>query len=433
MSFELEWAGVLNQAQQGILDHVALSSDDDAVIGACWVAATHISDALSYAPRLAIKAPAKGCGKTTLLSVVERLVRNPDMSVLHTQATLFRSYPHRGQDDIEPPTMLIDEAANVFGVGKRERSQSQEDLETLVNAGFKRGVSVPRCVGRDQKITKFHIFGFIALAGVGEYLPDMTHSRSVGVWLNRTAGKNLRPNRDHYMDINLLPIRTNFEELRDSAREAVLLKKTDPNYLCPQPAEITDMRRHEVWESLFEVADLAGEIWGRRIRQAAIRHEQTHNLPEAQPLHMRVLFEAYEVVKNQPDDDDPWISAEDLVNGLREINAEDYEVGEVKMTKNRLAPLMRNVGIPNKKRRHRNRSGIACYEKAAIETQALNYLSDLDDPAASETSQHATISQHQNADEYSGFQPLLRSEPFTAETAGTAVATSDPFLSWPER
>jgi hypothetical protein len=425
MSFEQEWAGVLNQAQQGILDHVALRDDDAALIAACWVAATHISDAMNYAPRLAIKAPTKGCGKTTLLSVVERLVNSPDMSVLHTQATLFRSYPLKGHTDIEPPTLLIDEAANVFGVGKKERSQTEQDLEIIVNAGFRRGVCVPRCVGRDQKVIRFHTFGFIALAGIGNYLPDMTHSRSISVWLDRTVSKKLKPNRDHYLDINLLPIRTNLEALKDSALEAVLLKKADPDYLCPQPDEITDMRRHEVWESLFEVADLAGEIWGRRIRQAAIRHEQTHNLPEAQPLHMKLLFDSYEVSKK--DEGDPfWITSEDLVGGLKRLNAEDWD-SDLRLTKNKLARELGQSGIRSTKRRIHGTAGIACYEKAAIEASALKYLSDLDDPTAT-NSQHATEAQPESLNEYAASEDLLSFDDSHREAAGTAVATArDPF------
>lgn len=434
MTFENEWANALNRARDGFLKYVVLRDPDEASMLACWVAATHIADTLNYAPRLAIKAPTQGCGKTTTLRVTKRLVHDPDTCIAVTPAVLFRSYPEGSDSKELPPTLLIDEAKDVLGAGRKDRSETTEAIEQVINAGFGRGdAQVKRCGGADKsKIFRYNVFGFVALAGVGEYLTSMVHSRAVSIWLDRADGKQLSPNRDRHLDEHLLPIRQRFEELADEARKALSEKYKNPNYAPAQPEEITDGRRQDVWDSLFEVADLAGDFWGKRIREIAVSHEKTHTLPEAQPMHMRLIFNAAEAVKALPPDEE-WVSAEDLVTQLKTIDAEEWEF-EVRLTKNKLARFMRQTGIRPKKRRHFGQAGIACYEVKDIKEKAALYLSDLTEnetntqpqPIAEyDESEFATEtppkSQLEIASEFRHLQPAWQK---TQVQAGTAT---DPF------
>jgi len=442
MRFEDEWATALNRARDGFIKYVVLRDPDEASMLACWVAATHIADSLNFAPRLAIKAPTQGCGKTTTLRVTKRLVHDPDTCIAVTPAVLFRSYPEGNDTNDLPPTLLIDEAKDVLGAGRKDRSETTEAIEQVINAGFGRGdAQVKRCGGSDKsKIFRYNVFGFVALAGVGEYLTSMVHSRAVSIWLDRADGKSLSPNRDRHLDEHLLPIRQRFEELAGEARKVLKEKYKNPNYTAPQPEEITDGRRQDVWDSLFEVADLAGDFWGKRIREIAVNHEKTHSLPEAQPMHMRLIFDAYEVVQRQPEGEE-WISAQDLITALKDHNAEEWFV-EVCLSKNKLARFLRQTGIRPKKRRHFGQAGIACYEIKQIVEKAQRYLADQmssesDDQPEPEPvreydeSEFATetprISQQELVDEFRHLQPAWRK---AQAVAGTAI---DPFAGgWPK-
>jgi putative DNA primase/helicase len=60
--------------------------------------------AVLHLPRLFIKAPEKGCGKTTLLDVIGRLVSRPLIASNISAAALFRTI------EACNPTILLDEA-----------------------------------------------------------------------------------------------------------------------------------------------------------------------------------------------------------------------------------------------------------------------------------------------------------------------------------
>lgn len=218
------------------------------------------------------------------------------------------------------------------------------------------------------------------------------------------------------MDIHLDPIRENFASLKDLALEALMLKYTDPNYEATQPAEITDGRRQDVWDSLFEVADLAGKFWGKRIREAAIKHEQTHTLTEAQPIHMRLLFDAGEALQDETEE---WISAEDLTQRLRSLNPEEWNNATLNLTKNKLARFMSQTQIKSEKRRYGGQAGISCYNVANLKEKAALYLSD--QAGSDSQNENATETQHEITDELKPSEQMLRF------AAGSAVKDADPF------
>jgi Protein of unknown function (DUF3631) len=61
---------------------------------------------------------------------------------------------------------------------------STEPLRALLNAGNRRGTSVPRCVGPTQKLFDFAIFCPKVLAGIGE-IPGTVKDRSIVVRMSR--------------------------------------------------------------------------------------------------------------------------------------------------------------------------------------------------------------------------------------------------------
>lgn len=91
---------------------------------ALWVLHTWTFDAFSISPGLAITSPEKGCGKTTLLDLIARLVPRPLATSNITPAAVFRTI------EAVQPTLLIDEADTFF-------NRNNEDLRGILNSGHR--------------------------------------------------------------------------------------------------------------------------------------------------------------------------------------------------------------------------------------------------------------------------------------------------------
>src|SRR6516225_4416494 len=66
-------------------------TDDEKLAVALWVLHTYIYDRYTFTPRLALLSPVFGCGKTTLLALIERLAHDPYPRFTNvTAASLYR-------------------------------------------------------------------------------------------------------------------------------------------------------------------------------------------------------------------------------------------------------------------------------------------------------------------------------------------------------
>jgi hypothetical protein len=148
----------------------------DAVV--LWAAHAHALDAFDSTPRLALLSPEPGSGKSRTEEVLELLVCNPLHALNASTAAVFRSI------EAGRPTLLFDEVDAIFG--RHGKDDGAEDLRGLLNAGHRRGASIPRCVGKTQAVVRFPVFAAVALAGLGD-LPDTVMSRSVIVRMRRRA------------------------------------------------------------------------------------------------------------------------------------------------------------------------------------------------------------------------------------------------------
>jgi hypothetical protein len=74
----------------------------------------------------------------------------------------------------DKPTLLLDEVDPIFG---KRLGTDAEGPRALLDAGYRPGILVPRCVGPKVDIRDFEMYCPKALAGIGE-LPDTLASRS---------------------------------------------------------------------------------------------------------------------------------------------------------------------------------------------------------------------------------------------------------------
>ena len=151
-------------------DYVVMSEHQKVAI-ALWILHAYLIDRSMISPRLAIRSPVKGCGKTTLLDVLTRLVPRPLATANVSPSAIFRVIAgHR-------PTLLIDEADTLFKDG-------DETLRGILNAGHRQGGTVLRSVGDEHEPRAFACYAATVIALIGQ-LPGTLADRSVDIVLAR--------------------------------------------------------------------------------------------------------------------------------------------------------------------------------------------------------------------------------------------------------
>lgn len=302
----VDGAELLDELWSALARYVVLPSQEalDAVV--LWIAATHGQPAWTHATRLVVKSPLKRCGKSRLLDIIEATCCRALMTMNATVPAIFRSI-----DADDPPVLLMDEADAIWSKQK-SNGDGAEDLRALVNAGFGRGRPVLRCVGPQQEVKPFATFAMVALAAIGDCLPETVLDRSVIVSMRRRSPgeqvDSFRTRRDaqplHELRDRLGAwVRAHLDELQDA-----------------EPVMPVEDRAADTWESLTALADLAGGTWPARARRACLvlTAEQQDADVEAS-TGLRLLADVRDVF------DVPAVSSEELVRRLRSVAESPWE------------------------------------------------------------------------------------------------------------
>jgi putative DNA primase/helicase len=215
--------------------------------GVCafWVLLSWTIDKFSHAPRLCITSPTKGCGKTTLLTLLGKLCRRPLIAGSITGPGLFRVI------ELMHPTLLLDESEKYLQLGT--------EFHGALNQGHRRGQSSIRACGDNHEMRKFDTFCLAAFCRNGR-TPDDLEQRSIVIELQRR-----------------LPVEQ-ITELRDDRcadldNLARMCARWADDYADELPDIEPDMgglinRVADNWRPLFTLADLIGSDWPDRIRDA---------------------------------------------------------------------------------------------------------------------------------------------------------------------
>ena len=219
-----------------------------------WIAHSYALDFSDATPYLAVTSPEKGSGKTRLLECVGLLARGrPSIFIIPTAATIYRML------EADPSTpLLLDELDAVF----RDRSDKYEEVRALINAGHRRGATVPRTVttGNKHEVRFFPVFSPKVLAGIGK-LPDTVADRSIPIrMLKRKRTEKVEKFRVVAASREAQPI---------ALALAAAVRAAPPAHEATVPDELPD-RAADAWEPLLALADAAGGEWPRRARRAAV-------------------------------------------------------------------------------------------------------------------------------------------------------------------
>jgi hypothetical protein len=250
---DIDGAALLRDIRAFLCRFCVFPDEHCAVAVTLWAAHTHMVKYFHTSPRLALLSPEPWSGKTRVLEVLDLLVPESLFCLSASPAAIFRTLAGR------QITLLVDECDTIFT--RRGKDDSNEDLRALLNAGYKRGAVIPRCVGPKHEVRSFEVYAATALAGLGD-LPETVMSRAVIIRMRRRAPtENIEPFRSRQHE-------SAGHELRDRLNEWGQAVGPAAGEAWPGlPAGVVD-RPAEVWEPLVAVADAAGGEWPSIAREA---------------------------------------------------------------------------------------------------------------------------------------------------------------------
>jgi len=248
-----------------------------------WAAHAHMVEHFHTTPRLAMLSPEPESGKTRVLEILDLLTPRPMLVFSPSVAAIFRKL---AQEQI---TLLFDEVDTIFT--KRGKDDQNEDLRALLNAGYRRGASIPRCVGPRHDVEEFAVFAAVALAGIGD-LPDTIMTRSIVIKMRRRTAREA---------VEQYRVRLHEQEghaLRDQLADWAELVGSAAGEAWPALPEVITDRKAEAWEPLIAIADAAGGTWSKRARVASVA-DVAATRERVPTLGIRLLSDVREAFKER--------------------------------------------------------------------------------------------------------------------------------------
>lgn len=252
-------ADLLEDLRQFVLRYVILPSVWSSIVVTLWVAHTWLMEYLDTTPRLAIQSPGKRSGKTRLLEVLQATTKG-GMQMVHSSVAALVRLVDRGS-----VTVLLDEVDQLVGA----HGGMAAEMLAIVNAGYRRGATVPRCTGDSASgvtVEQLNAFGPVALAGIDNYpWPDTMMDRAIVLRMER---------RRETDEVQPWRYRMVADEVRTLTRRlaAMAYRHGEKLPFDPKmPPGIVD-RDADVWDPLVAIAELAGGHWPDWVAAATAEH-----------------------------------------------------------------------------------------------------------------------------------------------------------------
>ena len=282
---------------------------------ALWVLHTWLVDRFTMSPRLAITSATKGCGKTTLLRLLVHITRRGKKTGSISPSALFRAV------EKFHPTIMLDETEKYVEHGS--------DLHALLNEGHCKGASTWRVLGEKNELREFGVFGAVAFARNGR-IPEDLEQRSIIIEMQRRlAGEQLMRLRDGPNDHLHSVARMCARWAEDRADEV------DVASIDTDTGDAIN-RVGDNWLPLFAIADVVGDDWPDRIRDAAaaLTPRESDSLGTTLLADIKTIFDEKQTDR---------MASADVCEALAAIEGRpwaDWKAGKA-MTPNQLARLLK--------------------------------------------------------------------------------------------
>src|SRR5262249_27727570 len=265
---------------------------------ALWVLHAWTFDAGDISPFLVLVSPTKRCGKTNALIILFYLTPRSELASNISASALFRYV-----EEVRP-TLILDEADSFV--------KDNEEMRGILDSGHtKTAAHVIRNVevNGEHKPRRFSTWAPKAIATI-RALADTLEDRAIVVQLQR---------KSKVANVARLRKRDS-EEFATLRRQAMRWANDNFSRLMdPDPAipEALNDRAADNWRPLLAIADLAGDEWPRRARDAACPlsgdgHDAAANVGLLADVReafsdLDVIRSADLVTKLTADPEKPWI------------------------------------------------------------------------------------------------------------------------------
>lgn len=311
---------------ENLIRRCIVCNSDTVIAATLWTTMTWFMDSVQVAPLAVITAPEKRCGKSQLLFLLAKMVKNPLPASNITPAALFRAI------DEWSPTLLIDEADAFM--------KDNEELRGILNCGHTRDSAyIVRAVaiGKEHFPRRFNVWGAKALAGIG-HLSETLMDRAITLELRRKLPHE-KVERLRHIDHNL------FASLKSKLSRFAIDCSDAISSARPHLPEILNDRAQDNWEPLFAIADAVGGKWPEQARKAAISLSTQDNsiasIGTELLLNIQDIFEQRKIER---------FSTSDLIQALCSDDEQPwatYHRGQA-ITPRQLANLLKGYGIKSK-------------------------------------------------------------------------------------
>ena len=363
----MELPEILEGVRRLLCRYIVFSNEAQATAVTLWVAHTWVIDAFDYTPYLHISSPVRECGKSRLFECLRHLCRNPWLAIFPSEAVLFRKI------HAHSPTILLDEIDTAFS---DKIDPNKEGIRAVLNAGFERGATVPRCHGQSHELKDFSVFCPKAFAGIGN-IPETVASRSIKIpMVRRRKDQTVAKFRKRDVEQAALPIRQALKAWSSDNRVIAELRAARPE----MPSGLGD-RSEDICEPLLAIADMAGADWPALARAALVRLRDKGDTDEEE-TKIQLLTASREIFQTWKPD---HISSKDLLGELVNREGEpwavwwkkDIDAGNTKGPGARLAKLLRPFGIISRSIREPDGTTPKGYPRSAFNDAFARYLPPL--------------------------------------------------------
>jgi hypothetical protein len=333
-----------------------------------WALGTHAVQKFDCFPYVAAVSAAKRCGKTRLAEVLELLVRKPWRGTAPSPAAVYRMLEGA-------PTLLLDETEALNGKAKSDTTLT---LLAVLNAGHRKGATIPRCDGPKQDVRHFPVYGPKLFCAIG-HLPDTLMDRSIVIHMQRrTKAQPVERFRISRATDESKPIHDRVEKFvtRYSRDIDIAYKRVldaDLEYLNDRDADL--------WTPLFAVCQVmnANRLPSlRRCAEALSRAKAGDDIDDSWAL---TLLRDIRTV--WPDGEDKCETAI-LLQRLKALEESPWNEPDHALTPRKLARMLRPFGIEPRQIRVDLQRTVKGYFYEHLKAAIDRYLDDLSETCETE-------------------------------------------------
>lgn len=273
--------------------HVVFGSSGDADAATLWIFGSYLMDTWRLWPRLMVTSPTKAFGKSTLLEVLDAMVRRGFIASNASSAAVFRAI------EAWQPTLLLDEADTWM--------TQNEELAGVLNSGHtRRSARVIRVseVRGEHLPVAFSTWCAMAIAGIGGQR-DTLMSRSIVIGLRRHLPDEPVDRLPFDLHQQLLCIRRQLARWADDNAARIAAMRSEP-------LECGGDRRRDNWAPLHRIAAALGGAWPDRIASAYAAQSKAQD-DDTEPAGVMMLGDFAEISASRRED---RIASSELVGDL---------------------------------------------------------------------------------------------------------------------